>query len=418
LRYIQTESSRVKSHRRLNLALAVGRRAIPKIGKIQGKEIIIPRPFPERSIEQLRLTRLTINLTDECNFSCAYCYQRKGRQRVEFAAIVKVIDFLHRYFAPDCFVEFHGGEPLLALDELKQTVAYVDGLTRNIDRKVRYSLATNGSFLTADVLDFLDEHEFLLALSFDGLAQDISRKKGTFAYMVSLIPQILARSGISLETNSVFSSKTVDRLAESVEFIVRMGIRKIGLSLAHKPQWDSHSLLRFEREIGRLRKDFACRFEDVKDVPWAELCKEPEEGVHGCPAGVEQMALSVQGTLWGCPVFPYYFADKSKSKESRKYCFGNVDSFIKNPYENYAQKMANYSGLRMDCYETPKRPCVMCPEIERCSICPLAAALTTDDIGRIPAWTCQSAKIVRRERRILLDEFEKRTRKATQKSSG
>jgi sulfatase maturation enzyme AslB (radical SAM superfamily) len=295
-------------------------------------------------------------------------------------------------------------------------VAYVDRLTKEHNQRIRYSLTTNGSLLTENTLEFLDKYGFFVTLSFDGLAQDISRKKGTFDFLVSLIPRILARPGISLETNSVFSSETVSYLAESIEFIIRMGIRKVGVNLAHKPQWDSRSLLRFEKEVGLLRKDFACRFKDVKDVPWVDLCKELEEGVHGCPAGVDQMALSAQGTLWGCPVFPYYFADKSKSKDFRKYCFGHVDSFVKNPHETYTQKMANYSGLRMDCYETPERPCVMCPEIEHCSICPLGAALATDEIGHIPAWTCRAVRTIMRQGRLLLDESEKKARRALKKS--
>jgi sulfatase maturation enzyme AslB (radical SAM superfamily) len=289
---------------------------------------------------------------------------------------------------------------------------------QNQRKRIRYSLTTNGSLLTEDTLDFLDKHGFLVTLSFDGFAQDISRKKETFDFLVSLIPRILARPGISLETNSVFSSETVGYLAESVEFIVRMGIRQIGVSLAHRPQWDSLSLLRFEREISRVRKDLVCRFENVRDIPWVALCEELEEGVHSCPAGVDQMALSAQGVLWGCPVFPYYFADRGRPEESWNYCFGHIDSFVENPHEIYAQKMANYSKLRMDRYATSERLCLMCPEIEHCSVCPLAASLAIDEIGHIPDWACQSAKIIRRQGRLLLDEFEKKTRKARERSSG
>jgi hypothetical protein len=42
----------------------------------------------------------------------------------------------------------------------------------------------------------------------------------------------------------------------------------------------------------------------------------------------------------------------------------------------------------------------MCGEIEQRWICPLATALTTGEIGRIPGWGCYGSKILRKEKRL------------------
>jgi uncharacterized protein len=295
--------------------------------------------FRERRVEPMELSGFTVILTDQCNFDCAYCYQQRGKQRLEFSVLIRAIDFFHSFFGPECSISFYGGEPLLAFNELKQTVEYVERLSKKNDHKIRYSLTTNGSRLDEDILRFLDEHEFSMTLSFDGLAQDISRKKGSFDCLVSLIPQILARPRISLLTNSVFSSETIGYLSESVKYIIRLGVPKLDVGLAHKPPWTSSSFLRLKEEMARVGEYFESSYKNLQDVPWPDFYKEPEKAVYRCPAGLNQMVLSAQGTLWGCVVFSYYFREKKGTTEYQKFCFGDVDSFVKNPQHIRAQKI-------------------------------------------------------------------------------
>lgn len=359
------------------------------------------------AFRRLELAGLTLVLTDECNFNCAYCYQRKQKGRLEFSTLSKAIDFFQPFFGPECFISFYGGEPLLAFSELKRTVQSVERLPRGKGRKVRYALTTNGSLLREEVLGFLEDHRFSLMLSFDGRAQDISRKKGTFGLLASLIPRILARPRIHLETNSVFSSETVGYLSDSVRWIVQMGVEKLNVDFAHVPPWTASSLGRLGEEIARVGEYFESRYEHRRDVPWVGFYERPEREVFRCSAGLDHMALSAQGALWGCVLFAQYFAGRASTEEYRKYCFGRVDSFIKNPDEIYARKMVNYSELRMDRFSTPDRACLMCREAEFCRVCPAVAAVSTGEIGRIPTWICELGKMMRKEKRLLSRRFRK-----------
>ena len=356
-------------------------------------------------------------MTDQCNFKCAYCYQPRGKQCLDFSTLVKAIDFFHPILAPECFISFYGGEPLLAFDTLRRAVEHLDGLSTKRKTKIRYFLTTNGSLLNEDILGFLDEHRFSLTLSFDGLAQDLQRKKGTFDFLTSVIPRILARPRISLEINSVFSSETIGYLLESVQSIIQLGVPKLDINFAHKPPWTAFSLHLLEEEIARVGEYFLSHYKNMTDIPWPGFYEELDRAVYHCPAGLNQMALSAQGTLWGCAIFPHYFAEKNETADYQKYCFGDVGSFIKDPQRIYAQKIANYSALRMDRFSTPGRACLICGEIEQCWVCPLAAAMTTGEIGRIPGWSCQGAKILRKEKQLFLDRFEKSPQHIKERSS-
>jgi sulfatase maturation enzyme AslB (radical SAM superfamily) len=304
-------------------------------------------------------------------------------------------------------IDFYGGEPLLAFAEIRQTVEQIEGLSKKRGIKAHYSLTTNGSLFNNDILDFLERYEFSVLLSFDGLAQDISRKKGSFDFLVSVIPKILERPRISLETNSVFTSETISYLSRSIALIDQMGIRKISVGFGQRRPWTSSSLLRQKKEMAVIRKYFQSNYQKISDVPWADLGEQLEKAIYCCPAGLNKMALAADGTLWGCFLFPQYFNGSKKIREAQKYCFGDVDTFRENHEEIYSRTIENYAALRMDNFSTPDGSCVMCDEIEECWICPLAAALTSRKIGRIPALVCGGAKMWRKEKRRLLERFKK-----------
>lgn len=366
----------------------------------------------------MELESFGVILTDRCNFECSYCYQEKGNDSLDFSTLARAIDFFHPFFARECVLSFYGGEPLLAFDLIRRAVQHVDGLPTEHRRKIRFSLTTNGILLNEEILEFLAAREFSLVLSFDGLGQDVSRKKGSFDTLRSVIGRILNNPRISLETNSVFTSETVGYLSESIGLLVRLGVPKLDVNFAHTPPWTAAALFRLEEEIGRVGEFFLSRYDDLRDIPWADFYQELRKAVYHCPAGEDRMALSAQGTLWGCVVFPHYRRGKYGTAGCPEFCFGDLDSFIENPRQIYAQKIALYSELRMDRFSTPERDCLMCDELEHCWLCPLAAGLTSGEIGKIAAESCQRARILRKGKRRFLDEFEHRSRLSRQSASG
>jgi sulfatase maturation enzyme AslB (radical SAM superfamily) len=355
----------------------------------------------------MELSSFTVILTDQCNFDCAYCYQKKGRQRLDPAVLARVVRFFQPFFARECFIDFYGGEPLLAFAEIRQTVEQIEKSLEKPGNKAHYSLTTNGSLLNDEILDFLEKHKFSILLSFDGLAQDISRKKGSFDFLVAVIQKILERPRISLETNSIFTSETIHFLSRSVELIDQMGVRKISVGFGHGQSWTSSSLLRQKGELALARKYFRSHYQNMTDVPWTDLSEMPKRAIYCCAGGLNKMALAADGTLWGCFLFPQYFHGSKRNRESQKYCFGEFDTFIKHHRAIYPRIMENYAVLRMDNFSTPEGSCAMCNELEECWICPLAAALISKKIGRIPALVCGGAKMWRKEARRFQDHFKK-----------
>lgn len=372
----------------------------------QGRTAIRPHLFHRRSIDQLEIENLAIILTDECNFACSYCYQARGAARLEASTLIRAIDLFRPYFGRQCVVSFYGGEPLLAFDLIQKAVLEVNTLAHGNGKGPRFSLITNGSLLNDDILEFLARHEFKIELSFDGLAQDISRGKGSSELLLSAIHRILSEPRLSLETNSVFTSETVGLVSESVELLVKLGVPKLDINFGHKPPWTPAALRRLEEEVDRVGEFFLSRYEDVRDVPWSDFLERPDRAIRYCPAGADRMAVSALGAVWGCAVFAHHSEGKDGMSPSREYCFGDIETFAENPREVYAERIVNYSTLRMDLFSTPNGSCLMCDEVESCWICPIAAGWTSGEIGMISSVNCQRARILRHGKRRFLERFD------------
>ncbi|HVP91308.1 MAG TPA: radical SAM protein, partial [Terriglobales bacterium] len=171
----------------------------------------------------MEFSGLTFVLTDDCNFRCSYCYQKRGRTRLDPEAAKRAFDLFQPFLGPECSVNFYGGEPLLAAGTMVDLVRHIGSRAAGRKTKITYSVATNGSLLTGGLLDFLESHRFTVLLSFDGYAQDEARRRGSFGPTVAVLRELLSRPRVKLETNSVFTPATVGRLYPSMRLIVETG---------------------------------------------------------------------------------------------------------------------------------------------------------------------------------------------------
>lgn len=345
----------------------------------------------------MEFNSFTFKLTDDCNYRCTYCQQKKAKNYLKDTHIESALNYFYPHFSGECYINFYGGEPLLAFPKIKNIVASLQEKNRAQDKKIHYTISTNGSLIDEYILEFFAEYNISPLISFDGLAQDITRKKGTFGPITGLIEKILA---VDMEflVNSVFTPETVSYLSESMQFLMQMGVKKIDLSLSTVTSWNDSAIERLQGELSRLRQLLLSFFNRTSAIPVTKFSAGPKKGVFICVAGRDRMTLAPDGKLWGCHVFPLYFRGKENSREYHKYCFGNLEFFMENQERVYPQILMNHNDLRMDCFCTQKRYCLFCDEMEECGICPIYAALSSGIIRMIPSWICEIKKIFRQEK--------------------
>ena len=99
---------------------------------------------------------MTLQLTQNCNFRCAYCHYtcNDGSQRthsskrmsveVAKAAILYLRD--HSVDTQSVYIGFYGGEPFLEFSLLKEVVAFCEDQLRGKD--IHFTVTSNGTLLT------------------------------------------------------------------------------------------------------------------------------------------------------------------------------------------------------------------------------------------------------------------------------
>lgn len=348
----------------------------------------------------MQFSKLAFMVTDDCNFRCSYCRQKKEKKYLKHSTIEKAVPFFYPFLSDEAYIIFFGGEPLLAFDIIKYAVSFFQEQEEPGKKKLKFTLTTNGSLLTDEILHFFDLYSFSVMLSFDGAGQDITRKPGTMASTRELIRRLQNQSypGIEFSTNSVFTPATINYLSESLHYIIESGVTEIEFSLDETESWDEAALLTMEKELERLTDFLVLWYKENRTIPLVRFQRPegpPKKGFF-CGGGVDRVTITPGEYLWGCGHFHPYLKDKEGSDEFTTYSLGKLHDFIENHETLYPRWLENCADLRQDFFFTGKQFCFLCEDVDHCRVCPVYAAYATSFIGKIPPWMCKTARILRK----------------------
>jgi len=345
----------------------------------------------------MKFSIISFILTDDCNFRCAYCFQTKSRTYISSSTIEKSARFFYPYLTPVASVVFFGGEPLMAMDNIKRTVDIFDSLKRVQPKEISYYITTNGSLITPEILQFFDRYKFELMLSFDGFTQETARCADSFERCRNLIREIPKYPGIHFCTNSVFTPENVNTLSATLISIIEDGVNDTLLSISPYHPWGETQLSTLEEQLNVL-VDYLTRYFKVHGIIPVRSFRpssvpKPVDHRFVCTAGNDRINVDPLGNIWGCHLFYDLVKERKDIEDANGYLFGHIDDFIANHQDLYPKAMEYYSDLRQDCFFASEKFCFTCEEVEHCGVCPVNAAYTTHLIGKIPPHICLLNKI-------------------------
>lgn len=367
----------------------------------------------------MKFSQLAFIVTDDCNFRCTYCPQIKEEIYMKHSTIEKAINFFYPFLEDEVYIAFYGGEPLLAFDAVKYTVALLQAKNRERNKKLGFTLTTNGSLITEEMLQFFDHHRFDIMLSFDGLAQGIGRQPGSLVPTRELMERIHmeAYPGIKFSINSVFAPATVNHLPASLQYIVESGGTELNLSFAEDTPWDDTALMVLEQSLAKLSDFLIINYKEKGTIPVRDF-RSTETGlpakdkkIFSCAAGSQRIAITPEENIWGCSAFHDYLKSREDSSDFQQYWFGKLDDFIKRHDTIYPRVLSNYATLSQNFFFTEEQHCFLCDEVDSCRICPANAAYATSSVGKISPWVCRLNKLQKKERERFREEISTHNKK-------
>lgn len=134
-----------------------------------------PLPLPRETLPLY----LNVNVSQECNLKCVYCYAESGTygapSLMTLRTALRAVDFLFecadRQKDERLAFTFFGGEPLLNPDVLRETAAYIRRREQEAGRAVEISIITNGTLIDEEMARFLSQHGIRVTISVDGPRQ-------------------------------------------------------------------------------------------------------------------------------------------------------------------------------------------------------------------------------------------------------
>ena len=138
-----------------------------------------PGPRFSTAPMDIPLKTLVLHVAESCNLRCRYCYHGEkengnGDQRqMSRDVAIRAVDFLFERSGgmEDLVLVFFGGEPLLNFETIRCAAQYAEEQAAVSGKRVNFAITTNGTLLTSEIVDFLQEHDVSITVSLDGFQQ-------------------------------------------------------------------------------------------------------------------------------------------------------------------------------------------------------------------------------------------------------
>ncbi len=291
------------------------------------------------------LKALCLHICHDCNMRCQYCFASEGtykgeRQMMSFEVAKAAVDFLIANSGSRKILEmdFFGGEPLMNLSVVKETVAYAKEQGLKHGKTFLFTLTTNGVLLNEETAKWLNEEMENVVMSLDGRKEvnDEIRKtingKGSFDVIINNFKRFVEMRGDkSYYIRGTFTKKNLD-FGKDIEFIADQGFKEISVEPVVLPK-DSPLAIQDEdlpairEEYRRLSKEYIKRKKEGRGFNFFHFVIDIEGGpclskrVNACGAGNEYLSVTPTGDLYPCHQF----------SDNPKFYMGNVFEGKVNP---------------------------------------------------------------------------------------
>jgi len=180
------------------------------------------KPFDKnRPLKKSKLiSHLKIQMGLSCNYSCDYCSQKFVERQPETSkkdidVFMEKLDNLHFDEDVGLRVEFWGGEPLVYWKTMKPLAEAIAEKFDSWKTKPQFTVITNGSILTDEIIDWLMMMDFGVSISHDGPGQfvrgpdpfdDPEQKERILGFY-----RMMTRLGKSFSFNAMLNAKNQSR---------------------------------------------------------------------------------------------------------------------------------------------------------------------------------------------------------------
>ena len=266
------------------------------------------------------LKSIILNISGSCNLRCAYCFAKQNGNfnfsNMSVEQGLKIIDFaVNKNILVKKFdICFFGGEPMLMFKTMKEIVEIIENKYKEIS--FGYSITTNGTIVSDEIINFLKEHNFSLLVSFDGQTNNrpFSSGENSANQVLSNIEK-LTKAGVPIILRSTITSNSTE-ICETFQFFENLKI-PFAFTFAYNSVNKEHNLSNYSHDelqsIDNQLNELIKYYEDIiynDKICYCQTIIENLSDVHfrilnplACAAGFSSFTVNADGSIYTCQHF-------------------------------------------------------------------------------------------------------------------
>lgn len=347
-----------------------------------------PKIDPRRIIPENILKRLSINISNDCNMRCDYCYASFGcygdkSNLMDISMIKLTLDKFYSLYDEIAILQVFGGEPFLNYEGFKFICEYIHEKYQKgeINFLTQINTVSNGTIMTKKIIRLIKDFKINVTISLDGPKKihDTNRpfinEQGTFDTIFKNIKKLKKETNQPSQIEVTYNQHHIENDYSVIQLIEYFDqyFKDISLHIAPVSGNKEECFVLQDRQtfidsveplIAKGRKSSYVILDDMLDS-----LNHPIERDNYCDAGTDLISVSSKGDIYPCYMF---IGEKSFSVMNIQ-----DDNFSKETLLKKLQKYKNYSRT------TDRNTyCGTCFAVNACTGCIGLNYYNTGDIHR------------------------------------
>jgi uncharacterized protein len=213
------------------------------------------------------------------------------------------------------------------MELIKSLVRFGKRRASQLNKNIHFSVTTNGTLISEDIVRFSKENDILFHLSIDGTPdiQNYNRPLTTgqpSSHLVESGAQKMLCVQPLLTSRASVIPENVSNMFETYQYFRNLSFMKITFVPTEIIRWDVKTLSLFETQLFLIADSLIDEFRHENYVEVTGFKKyfikknQTSRGKIACGAGRSLVLIDVNGNIWPCS----RFSDKDESQ----WCFGNI----------------------------------------------------------------------------------------------